>query len=277
MTEEEKNVSIKRNIVNKCKGVGEDFFKKILLAAQSHDRDIISNIPHVMICVPSPNLIYDFCERYASIIADYDILPQKSDQKLTYLNLFYGIGKNEFRMELQKIYDLERYKNRYYGTLCIRLEDESYLQEGELASLLKEFLCDNSDNMKFIFAYRTNKQQEQLLELIGKDIWIREVELSEEEDIDHYAAVFTAILKEKNIVLEQETVEVLRDYYKFSHRKERYSKDTEGAQRLANDFYYFLYTEGMEEEGGTRECLETFLQSVGIKNDNVTSKFGFYR
>lgn len=276
MAEEEKDVSTKRNIAKKHRKIGENFLEKTMFAARSHDRDIIRNIPHVTVCVQSQRLLHDFCERYAEMIADHDILPQRSTRKLAFLNLFYGIGKNEFRMELQKIYDLERYKNRYYGTLCIVLEDESFLQEGELASLLKEFVCDNSDNMKFIFAYRTNKQQEQLMELIGKDIWIREVELCEEEDTDHYTAVFIAILKKKNIVLEQETVEVLRDYYKFSHRKERYSKDTEGAQRLANDFYYFLYTEGMEEEGGTRECLETFLQSVGIKNDNAGSKLGFY-
>lgn len=252
------------------------FLKKVLLVAQSHNRDIISNIPHVMICVASQNLIYDFCERYASIIADYDILPQKSDQKLAYLKLFYGIEKNELKMELQKIYDLERYKNRYYGTLCIMAEDESFFQEGAMASLLKEFVCENSDNMKFIFAYKKNKQQEQILELLAKDIWIREVKLNDEEATDYYTAIFTEILQKKDIVLKQETIGVIHDYYKIFHIKERYSKDTEGVQRLANDFYYFLYTEGIEKERITGECLETFLQFVGTKNDNVGSKLGFY-
>lgn len=254
---------------------GETFLQKALLAAQSNDIAITRHLPHIMVHVQDKELFRGFCDQYATLIADYHVLSQQSTKKLACLQLFCGISKNELNMELQKVYDLERYKNRYYGTLCIEGDYGSALRDSELCKNLKDFVCDNSENMKFIFGYREQKEREQLLRLAGEHLCLREVVLSQTESVMNYGEIFAQILSEKHINVTKEHMDRIRNYYRSGFVKERYGEKQRGVRNLADDFYYFLYTEGLMSEQITRESLEEFLQSVGTQDHHFCSKIGF--
>lgn len=275
VTEEKKMLESNKILQKNTRESEETFLQKALLAVQSNDIEITRHLPHVVVHVQNTGLFHDFCDQYASLIADYHVLSQQSTKKLACLHLFCGISKNELNMELQKVYDLERYKNRYYGTLCMEGDYGSTLEDTELCKNLKDFICDNSENIKFIFGYRKQKEREQILRLAGGHLCLSEVVLSQTDGVMNYGEIFAQILSEKHINVTKEHMDRIRRYYRSDSVKERYGEKQKGVRNLADDFYYFLYTEGLMSEQITLESLEVFLQSVGTKEYHLCSTIGF--